>query len=68
MLSSTAGRPDCFIALMPRSDRARFIDLVKFSGTVLGCRKSISGQLCSCRVYIRLTCGNRCSDMASDLR
>jgi hypothetical protein len=33
-------RPDRFIAWMPRSDRARLIDFVKFKGMVDGSRRS----------------------------
>lgn len=34
------GRSNCVSELMPRSDRARLIDLVKFNGTVAGSRRS----------------------------
>lgn len=34
------GRPKCLRALIPRSERARLMDLVKFSGVVEGSRRS----------------------------
>lgn len=33
-------RCDCWREVMPRSERAKLIDLVKFSGTVAGSRRS----------------------------
>ena len=34
------GIPACLMELMPRSERARLIDLVKFKGVVEGSRRS----------------------------
>ena len=38
--SAIPGIPDCLTELMPRSERARLMDLVKLRGDVLGSRKS----------------------------
>ena len=40
--SSSPSHLDCRMELMPRSDRARLIDFVKFKGVVDGSRKSDS--------------------------
>lgn len=34
-------RPDCLIAFIPRSDKARLIDFVKFKGVMEGSRRSM---------------------------
>lgn len=39
--SASLGCPAFRIALIPRSDKARLIDFVKFSGIVEGLRRSI---------------------------
>lgn len=36
----SSGRPEYLIALIPRSDSARLIDLVKLSGVVVGSLRS----------------------------
>lgn len=43
--SSKAGRPECLMALIPRSESARLIDLVKFSGVVEGSRRSADERI-----------------------
>lgn len=45
ILLRISGLPDCFMALIPRSERARLMDLVKLSGMVLGSRRSIACQI-----------------------
>ena len=40
ILSRIPTHCDCLMELMPRSDRARLIDFVKFNGVVDGSRKS----------------------------
>ena len=42
--SNRASLPDSLIALIPRSERARLIDLVKLRGVVEGSRRSIHSQ------------------------
>jgi ABC-type iron transport system FetAB permease component len=42
--SMRVGELACLMALIPRSDSARLMDLVKFRGVVEGSRRSYQGQ------------------------
>ena len=46
----------CLIELMPRSDNARFMDLVKFNGVVEGSRRSIRRPLVQWLPSLLLIC------------
>lgn len=50
--SRSLGCPAFLMAVIPRSDKARLIDLVKLRGTVDGSRRSVG---CQYAVYIRWT-------------